>query len=98
MAASAPSAPPPAKLRRSPSTLWREGAFGVVVLGRDTSEPRTLTGTGPALWRALAEPVTRARLSRELAVAFDADPDRVAADIAPVLADLLRLGVIEEAP
>jgi len=98
VAASAPPAPSPARLRRAPSTLWREGAFGVVVLGPDTIEPSTLTGTGTALWHALAEPVTRAELARDLAVAFDTDPERVNADLAPVLADLLRLGVIEEVP
>jgi hypothetical protein len=77
--------------------LWRAGAFGVV-LGVPGGEPITLTGTGRALWDALAEPVTPAELAAGLADAFAADPEVVAADIAPVLAELGRVGALEELP
>jgi hypothetical protein len=83
-------------VRRAPAVLWREGAFGVVLLAPGAAEPQTLTGPGREMWRALAQPVAPGDLAGELARNFDADPARVAADIAPVLADLLRLGLIEE--
>jgi Coenzyme PQQ synthesis protein D (PqqD) len=95
---SAPSAPPPARLRRAPAALWREGAFGVVVLGPGRDEPHTLTGTGPALWDALAEPRTRDELATTLAARFGADRGRVAAALAAVIEALLQLGVIDETP
>jgi hypothetical protein len=85
------------RLVRAPEVLWRAGAFGVVlaVPGR---EPLTLAGTGRALWDALAEPVTPADLVAGLADAFGADPEVVAADIEPVLAELGRVGALEELP
>ena len=85
------------RLVRGPEVLWRAGAFGVVlaVPGR---EPLTLSGTGRALWDALARPITAADLAAELATAFAADPDVVAADIAPVLDELGRVGAVEEVP
>jgi hypothetical protein len=77
--------------------LWREGAFGVVVQAGE-AEPRTLEGTGRALWRALAAPVSAGELAAELAREFGVDRDRIVADIAPVLAELTRIGVIVEEP
>ena len=49
----------------------------------------TLEGTGRALWHALAAPDDARRAGRRPALAaFGADPAQVAADIAPVLAEL----------
>ena len=67
----------------------------MVLLAAGASEPKTLTGTGRALWRALARPVTPAELASELAAQFGVEPDRVEADITPVLAELLRIGAVE---
>ncbi len=88
---------PRGRLRRADGVLWREGAFGVVVLA-DAAEPRTLEGTGRALWHALAAPVTANDLATGLAREFGVDRDRIVADIAPVLAELTRIGVIVEEP
>jgi hypothetical protein len=82
------------RLVRAADVVWRAGAFGVV-LGVPGREPLTLEGTGRALWDALADPVTPAELAAELANGFAADPDVVAADIAPVLDELARAGAIE---
>jgi hypothetical protein len=87
-----------ASLRRAPATLWREGEFGVVLLAPGQTEPRTLTGTGRALWRALERPITPAELAAELADAFGVSSSRVEADITPVLAELRRIGAIEPEP
>jgi hypothetical protein len=96
--APAPLFSPDITLRRAPDVLWRDGAFGVVLLTPGTGEPLTLAGTGHALWEALAEPVSRAALALRLADEFGADADRVASDIAPVLDRLLRCGALEEVP
>jgi len=89
---------PDVPLRRAPGVLWRDGAFGVVVLAPGGSEPRTITGTGRALWHALARPITATALAAELSEAFGVDPARVEADIGPVLAELHRIGVIDQEP
>jgi hypothetical protein len=88
---------PRGRLRRADGVLWREGEFGVIVLA-GTAEPRTLEGTGRALWHALAAPVAAEDLAEELAREFGVDRDRIVADIAPVLAELTRVGVIVEEP
>ncbi len=96
MSANAPT--PGVRIRRVPEVLWREGAFGVVVLAPGEAEPQTLTGTGPALWAALVMPVTPEDLAAELGRRFGVEPARVAADISPVLTELARIGAIEPEP
>ncbi len=78
--------------------LWRDGEFGVVILAPGASEPRTLTGSGRALWRALERPVTAADLAAALADGFGVDPALVAVDIAPVLEELFRIAAIDQVP
>lgn len=78
--------------------LWRDGEFGVVLLPPGTREPKTLTGSGRELWRAIDRPMTAAQLAAELALVFDTDPARVAEDIAPVLDELMSMGALEEIP
>ncbi|HEY3724976.1 MAG TPA: PqqD family protein [Acidimicrobiia bacterium] len=87
--------PASARLHRSAATLWREGEFGVVLLAPGSDEPQTLTGTGRALWHALAEPVTPGELANRLATGFGVNRGQVAADISPVLEALQRIGAIE---
>jgi hypothetical protein len=95
VAAPAPALDAECALRRAPGVLWREGAFGVVLLVPPGRDPRTLTGTGRALWRAVEEPITPRALAQRLAASFVTDANRVASDIAPVLAELLELGALE---
>ena len=82
-------------VHRAPGVLWRDGAFGVVILAPGSPEPQTLTGTGRSLWQALAEPVTPSELARALAAEYGAQPERVAADIIPVLEQLCAVGAVE---
>jgi hypothetical protein len=96
MAASAPLVPPERRVRRARGVLWRAGGFGVVLLAPVGREPLTLAGTGPALWAELAEPRTPMELRDRLADVFAADPAVVAADLEPALAELARVGAIEE--
>ncbi|MGZ4688204.1 MAG: PqqD family protein [Acidimicrobiia bacterium] len=84
-----------ARRKRAPGVLWREGEFGVVLLPPGPGEPQTLTGSGPALWHALARPITASELVAELAETFGVDPGVVEADIAPVLSKLSRIGALD---
>lgn len=85
------------RLVRSSATLWRAGPFGQVLLAPGDDEPHALTGTAAVLWDALAEPVTPDDLAIDLAAAFGADADTVAADIAPLLAAWRSSGAVVEA-
>jgi hypothetical protein len=98
MAAVASFGSSPVLVQRAPAVLWREAEFGVVLLAPGAREPMTLTGTGRALWHALAAPTTPLALAADLAAAFDTDLARVDADITPVLDELHELGVIETVP
>lgn len=80
---------------RAPGAIWREGDFGVVVLGPASYEPVTLAGTGVAIWDALARPRRRVELVELLATRFAADAEDVARDIAPVLDALVADGALE---
>ena len=93
-----PGSPPPADdptIVRAPGAIWRDGDFGVVVLGTAGHEPVTLAGTGVAVWDALDAPIGRRALVELLARRFAADPVRVARDVEPVLDGLLAEGVLE---
>jgi hypothetical protein len=80
---------------RAPGAIWRDGDFGVVVLGRASYEPVTLAGTGVAIWDALARPRRRVELVELLAARFAADAEDVARDVAPVLDALVTDGALE---
>jgi hypothetical protein len=75
--------------------LWRRGDFGVVVLGTGRPDPLTLAGTGVAIWDALDRPHSRRDLVERLAAEFGADAALVAADLEPVVDDLIDGGVLE---
>lgn len=78
--------------------LWRAGSFGVVILPPGADDPQTLTGTGPAVWNALARPQDRAELAAALGREFGADTARVRADLDPLLDELVRIGAVVEVP
>lgn len=58
--------------------------------------PLLLSGSGAALWAALAAPVTPSECARTLAERYGVAVEVVAEDIGPVVADLLARGVVEE--
>ena len=60
-------------------------------------DPLVLQGSAGVLWDLLAEPVTLERLSEQLAARYgDVEASQVAADVAPVLHQLVDVGVIDE--
>jgi Coenzyme PQQ synthesis protein D (PqqD) len=81
--------------RRRTDILWRRSLDKIVCLPPDESEPVTLAGTGPQLWDLLQTPHSLSELAAELAARHRVDPEVVAAGVAPVLARLAALGVVD---
>ena len=80
-------------LRRA-DVLWRRVIEGVLIQPRGAEEPILLTGSGGALWDELADPTRFEELVGRLARAHRADREEVAADIAPVIEELVGRGVL----
>ena len=72
------------RFRRRPDVLTRT-APEFVALARPDGHNVTLAGPAAALWLLLEEPGTAHDLARSLAARYDADTERIVADIAPVL-------------
>src|SRR3954464_9432814 len=83
------------RVRRSPSALWRRGAFGVVVLGPRGGLPLTLAGTGEPLWALLDEYRSLGDLAHLLSEAYGHDPCGVLVDLVPVIELMLARDVCE---
>lgn len=81
-------------LRRA-DVLWRSTVDGVLIRPPGASVVTKLAGTGGALWAALDEPASFAEVCAHLAATHDADPATIAADLAPVIDDLVARGVVE---
>lgn len=82
--------------RRGVDVLWRRSLDAVVVLPPGTTEPLTLTQTGPELWDLLAEVRSLDELAVALAAGHDAEEAVVVADIAPIIDQLVALSVVEQ--
>ena len=90
-----PAAARERRLARATDVLSRHGAFGVLVLGRDGVLPVTLAGSGELLWNVLAVPHTESEVVDALALEYRGARATIAADIGPVLQQLIELAVIE---
>ncbi|MFQ5558344.1 MAG: PqqD family protein [Acidimicrobiales bacterium] len=74
--------------------LWRTVLDGVLVRVRGSDDTVLLAGTGVALWRVLDEPTPVRQVVERLAAEHGASSERVAADLDPVLDDLIARGVL----
>ena len=79
---------------RRADVVWRRVADGVMIRRRGDDETVVLTGSGVALWTALEAPIAVEELTRRLAATHGTTPEVVAADIGPVLDDLVDRGVV----
>ncbi len=79
---------------RRADVLWRRVADGVMIRRRGDDETVVLAGSGIALWSVLVAPISMGDLTRQLAATHATTPDVVAADIEPVLDDLVERGVV----
>ena len=71
---------------------------GVALLPTGAEPPLILTGSGALLWDLVAASVTLVETSAVLAERHGKDPAVVSADVAPVLEELVRRGVLVAAP
>lgn len=81
-------------IERDPEVLWRSTLRGVLVAAPGADEPVLLTTPGDAVWDALDAPCRFADLVAGLAHRFVAGETQIAADIEPLLDELLAMGVI----
>jgi hypothetical protein len=73
---------------------WRVTLDGLVLLPPRRSDPVTVAGSASAVWDLLAEPRSTTELAQCLSDRFGADPATIELDLAPLLVQLLDLGVI----
>ena len=81
-------------LRRA-DVLWRATMDAVLIRPPGATELTKLAGTGRSLWAVLEEPTSFDDVCTRLATEYDAAVDEVAADVAPVVDDLVERGVLE---
>jgi hypothetical protein len=66
-----------------------------VVLPPARDEPITVTGSGPLVWELLERPRALDELVGEVAARFPSAPSTLAEDVAALVAELSRQGVVE---
>ena len=81
------------RLGHAARTLWREVVGGLLVRPPSGAVIR-LTGSGPAVWRALETPTSVESLVTQLAGEYDFDADAVREDVTPVLEQLVERGAL----
>jgi Coenzyme PQQ synthesis protein D (PqqD) len=81
------------RLVRSPNVLWRRTLRGVV-LRPVGGKAVMLDGSGWLVWDALAAPATLEELSDQLAARTGGEAKIIAADVQPVLDQLVRLKAV----
>lgn len=88
------------RFRQEPATVFRTLTDGVVVLSliEPDAEPLFLAGPGGDIWAELATPHTLDELAAELSSRYGPPPERIAADIAPVLDDLVAASILVVEP
>lgn len=83
-------------MRRAPSALWRNAGRDVLVTSLDREEIEILPGTAGHIWRLLEVPRSLEELAGILSDFYDASVDTIIADVAVLLEDLRRRGLVEE--
>ncbi len=81
------------RYRQRPDLLSRV-APGLVVLARVDGRSVSLTGSAESVWRLLDRERTLGELADDLASIYDAEPSRIAADVEPVLSELVESGFV----
>lgn len=84
-------------LKHAAHTAWRKVAEEAVILDVDTAHYYSLTGAGLRAWELLAGGLTPEGLTEALQAEFDAPEGVIAADVAQLLTELKREGLLESA-
>jgi hypothetical protein len=83
------------RYRRSPAALHRTVGQEVLLAGTDRDGFDVLPDTAAAVWTLLDEPATLPGLSDELARTYGTPVQRIAADVGPLLDELVRRSWLE---
>jgi hypothetical protein len=84
--------------RRDGVTEARISEREVVLLGPDAEDYLGLDPVAADVWDRLARPTTFGALVAALADDYDAAPERIAEDVAPMIEDLVAGGLVERGP
>lgn len=79
---------------RRANVLWRRTYDRVVMLVPDSGEFLALQATGCDLWAALEDPGSLGEIAKRLVAVYGAPVEQVISDIAPVVEELRRRGVL----
>jgi len=82
----------------SPDVLFRSAGPDVLVAPPDGDEFELLSGTAGVVWRLLETPTTIAELVDVLAELYGTTAETVAADVRPLIDELMERGLIRPAP
>jgi hypothetical protein len=88
----------PNSVVRRGDVLWRATLNGVLIRPPGADEVVKLAGTGLALWAELEQPTHFSDLCASLAAGHRADPNQIAADLMPVIVDLVERAVMAVSP
>ncbi len=81
--------------RRSPSVLWRNNGDDVLVAGVAGDQLQVLSGTAGHVWSLLDAPRTLTELVAILDDQYQAPSGVIARDVARLLQDLQRVGLVD---
>lgn len=84
------------RFTHSKSLLVRDTGDHVLLLPTSGSALVQLSGTGPALWDLLGEPLSLDETVSRLAAAFSLSADDIEAEVDQVIRGLVAAGVLEE--
>lgn len=84
-------------LRQSPGVLWRSIGAEVILAPRGRTDFELLSGSGGAVWRALAEPRTFDDLVVSLAERFEVDRSTIEDDVRRLVDNLSARGLVDVA-
>ncbi len=84
------------RVRRRQDVLWRTAGSQAVLLPPEAEMPLVLSGSGAALWDALAEPADVDEVVRTLAERHEVDVDALREDVERALAEMSKHGLLLE--
>jgi len=82
------------RYQRSPHAVWRASS-SFLVAAVPPHPPTRITGSASAVWALLAQPRTVDEVVHELSTIANAAPERLRADVADLVAQLLPLQLVE---
>jgi hypothetical protein len=84
-------------LARSPDVLCTEAGGQAAIMSMSRGRYYSLDAIATDIWRRLATPVEAGNLATSLAAGYTGDPEKIEADLARLLKQMLGEGLIEAA-